>query len=63
MPPGYLAVAAVAGYALGRFVLEFLRADSGIILANLTFTQLLCAALLAGCLFTFGKMRGAESVA
>lgn len=63
MPPGYLAVAAVAGYALGRFVLEFLRADSGIILANLTFTQFLCAALLAGCMFTFRKIRGAESVA
>ena len=55
--PGYLAIATLAGYTLGRFVIEFLRADSGISLGNLTFTQLLCAMLFAGCAFAFGKMK------
>ena len=57
LPPGYLAIATLAGYTLGRFVIEFLRADSGISLGNLTFTQLLCAMLFAGCAFAFGKMK------
>jgi len=57
LPLGYLAIATLSGYTLGRFVIEFLRADSGMILGNLTFTQLLCAILFAGCAVVFGKMK------
>ena len=45
------------GDTLGRFVIEFVRADSGMILGNLTFTQLLCAMLFTSCTFAFGKVK------
>ena len=54
---GCLAITAIGGYALGRFVIEFLRADSELIVSNLSFTQLLCAVLLVGCIFGYGRVR------
>ncbi len=46
MPRGTLAVLTVVGYALGRFLLGYLRADGSIVIANLTVTQLQCLVLL-----------------
>jgi len=57
LPAGCLAVATLASYVIGRFVIEFLRADSELIVANLTFTQFLCATLLACCIFGYDRVR------
>ena len=57
LPAGCLAVATLASYVIGRFVIEFLRADSELIVANLTFTQFLCATLLACCIFGYDSVR------
>jgi phosphatidylglycerol:prolipoprotein diacylglycerol transferase len=55
--PGMLAVLMFSGYAVLRFLIEFIRADSVLVLGNLTFTQLLCIALLAGCGFSTSVLR------
>ena len=46
LPAGALTVIVVCGYAVLRFVMEYLRADGHIVLGNLTVTQLQCAVLL-----------------
>lgn len=46
IPAGVLTVVVVCAYALLRFVMEYLRADSHIVLGNLTITQLQCLVLL-----------------
>ena len=43
---GVLTVLTVCSYALVRFLLEFLRADGHIVIANLTVTQIQCLFLL-----------------
>ncbi|HCX88312.1 MAG TPA: hypothetical protein DG761_09830 [Gammaproteobacteria bacterium] len=58
LPAGCLAVATLAGYVMGRFVIEFLRADSELIVANLTFAQLLCTILLVCCIFGYRRFSG-----
>ena len=45
-----VALLAIAGYALVRFGIEFLRADSPSILTGLTMIQLLCLTALLGAL-------------
>jgi len=50
IPPGTLAVLAIAGYALGRFFIGYLRADGSIVIGNLTVTQLQCLVLLSSVL-------------
>jgi len=55
--PGMLAVLMFSGYLVLRFFIEFVRADSVLVLGNLTFTQLLCIALLAGCGFSTSVLR------
>ena len=44
--PGTIAILTVCSYALLRFFIEYLRADSYVVLANLTVTQLQCIILL-----------------
>ena len=46
LPRGMLAVLTVAGYALGRFLIGYLRADGSIVVGNLTITQLQCIVLM-----------------
>jgi len=55
--PGMLAVLMFSGYVVLRFFIEFIRADSVLVLGNLTFTQLLCIALLAACGFSASALR------
>ena len=45
--PGQACLAALAGYSLIRFLIEFFRADNSIILGGMTFTQLICMLSLA----------------
>jgi len=45
---GSLVVITVCGYALLRFLIEYLRADSYVALGNLTATQMQCLLLMAG---------------
>lgn len=45
--PGNEALAALAGYAVIAFLLEFLRADNALVLGPLTLNQLFCAGWLA----------------
>ena len=45
---GMIALIAIAGYAVLRFFIEFLRADNPLVLGQLTSTQLICIALLFG---------------
>ena len=45
---GTVTLLAVCSYAFIRFFLEFLRADSAIVLGNLTVTQLQCIVLMLG---------------
>lgn len=59
---GMLAVLMFSGYVILRFLLEFIRADSVLIIGNLTFTQLLCIALLATCGFSARYLRRKVSV-
>lgn len=44
--PGTIAVLTICGYALLRFFIEYLRADSHVVLGNLTVTQLQCIFLM-----------------
>jgi phosphatidylglycerol:prolipoprotein diacylglycerol transferase len=43
---GLIALSALIGYATLRFIIEFLRADSTLVLGALTFTQIICITLL-----------------
>jgi prolipoprotein diacylglyceryltransferase len=43
---GLIALSALIGYATLRFIIEFLRADSTLVLGTLTFTQIICITLL-----------------
>ena len=43
---GTVTIATVCSYALIRFFIEYLRADSAIVLGNLTVTQLQCILLM-----------------
>jgi phosphatidylglycerol:prolipoprotein diacylglycerol transferase len=54
MPRGTLAVWTVVAYALGRFLIGYLRADGSIAIGNLTVTQLQCLALLPSLLLLPG---------
>ena len=45
-PAGTIALITMGGYAVIRFVMEFLRADSSLIFGVLTATQLQCITLL-----------------
>ena len=45
-PAGTIALITAGGYAVIRFVMEFLRADSSLVFGALTATQLQCIALL-----------------
>lgn len=45
--PGLVAAAASIAYAVGRFALEYLRADGALVLGNLTLVQLQCLLLVA----------------
>ena len=45
--PGSIALATLAAYALVRFFIEFVRADSAPLVMDLTATQLVCIGLLA----------------
>jgi len=45
-PAGTIALITTGGYAIIRFVMEFLRADSNLVFGALTATQLQCVALL-----------------
>jgi phosphatidylglycerol:prolipoprotein diacylglycerol transferase len=47
--PGTTVLITLASYAVLRFFIEFLRADNAVVLGRLTFTQLICIALLIGC--------------
>ena len=46
LAPGTLAVLTICSYALLRFFVEYLRADSHVVLADLTLTQLQCILLM-----------------
>jgi phosphatidylglycerol:prolipoprotein diacylglycerol transferase len=46
MPAGMTAIAALAGYCVLRFLIEFLRADNPLLAANLTLNQWICIALV-----------------
>jgi len=53
IPAGLTAVAALGGYCMLRFLIEFLRADNPLLAANLTLNQWICIALvIAGMLAT-----------
>lgn len=47
--PGTAALVTLGSYAFLRFLIEFLRADSNLVWWYLTFTQVICIALLLGC--------------
>lgn len=53
--PGLLALGAISGYAVLRFMIEFLRADSTLFLGTLTFTQIICIALLLAGIAGFAR--------
>jgi phosphatidylglycerol:prolipoprotein diacylglycerol transferase len=55
--PGTITLLALAAYALWRFGLEFLRADSQLILGPLTFTQMLCVVIGGFCAGWLGYRR------
>jgi phosphatidylglycerol:prolipoprotein diacylglycerol transferase len=55
--PGMLAVLMFSGYVVLRFFIEFIRADSVLLLGSLTFTQLLCVALLVASGFSVSALR------
>jgi len=57
--PGELALFTLAGYSGLRFLLEFVRADSPVIVGGLTFTQFLCFASLVAAAFAL-KRAGQE---
>ena len=44
--PGVVALAALIGYCVLRFFVDYLRADSAIVFGSHTFTQILCVSLL-----------------
>jgi phosphatidylglycerol:prolipoprotein diacylglycerol transferase len=54
--PGMVALAALGSYAFLRFIIEFLRADSTLVWGYLTFTQVICVALLLGCVVLIRKI-------
>lgn len=62
LPAGLLTVLALCAYAVVRFFLEYLRADSSIVLGNLTITQLQCLLLLSSATLLPNLFRQARSV-
>lgn len=61
-PAGLLTVLALCAYAVVRFCLEYLRADSPIVLGNLTITQLQCLLLLSSATLLPNLFRQVRSV-
>jgi phosphatidylglycerol:prolipoprotein diacylglycerol transferase len=64
-PAGTIALITMGGYAVIRFVMEFLRADSSLVLGALTATQLQCMALFAlalGLIIYFGNRTGQAEI-
>lgn len=55
--PGTVTLVALTAYALWRFGIEFLRADSQLVLGPLTFTQLLCVVIGGFCAGWLGYRR------
>ena len=60
-PAGSIALLAVASYALVRFGIEFLRADSLPIVGELSLNQLLCLLLLLAAMMTAVRLLGNSS--
>jgi phosphatidylglycerol:prolipoprotein diacylglycerol transferase len=56
LPMGTVTLITVCSYAFIRFFIEYLRADSAIVLGNLTVTQLQCI-LLMSCIILLPRMR------
>jgi phosphatidylglycerol:prolipoprotein diacylglycerol transferase len=53
--PGRVAIVTLAGYCMLRFLVEYLRADSALVVGSHTFTQIICAVLLVlAVLYTSG---------
>jgi phosphatidylglycerol:prolipoprotein diacylglycerol transferase len=59
--PGMVALVTLCAYAALRFIIEFLRADSTLVLGQLTSTQLICIALLLGCAVCMPVLKRATS--
>lgn len=60
MPTGMLAIYALVGYCVLRFLVEFLRADNALVLGSLTLHQSICAVLFVGCLALVPVMKRAR---
>lgn len=62
LPAGLLTVLALCAYGILRFFLEYLRADSPVVLGNLTIVQLQCLLLLSSATLLPNLFRQARSV-